>query len=106
MNRHRLHQVIFLLQRPDRVNARVAYINDDMTVNERAHWDQLFTEVPEPFTADERKGWAAQLAGVSLSSDAFFPFRDNIDQCGKFGVKYIVQPGGSVQVHSSGILIG
>lgn len=85
------------VKRPDRVNARVAYINDDMSANELAHWETLFTSKPEPLTAAERADYMKELKGVSLSSDAFFPFRDNIDQATKHGVSNIVQPGGSVQ---------
>eukprot|EP00037_Helgoeca_nana_P012066 m.108902 g.108902 ORF g.108902 m.108902 type:complete len:602 (+) comp21235_c0_seq1:786-2591(+) len=83
------------VKRVDRVNARVAYINDDMTPPERALWEVLFAEVPEMLTPEERKSWCDALTGVALSSDAFFPFRDNIDQATKYGVKFIVQPGGS-----------
>eukprot|EP00043_Microstomoeca_roanoka_P014504 m.143795 g.143795 ORF g.143795 m.143795 type:complete len:614 (+) comp16026_c0_seq5:1164-3005(+) len=63
-----------------RINARVAYISNDMTPQERVHWEALFEEVPEPLTAEESREWAASFKNVSLSSDAFFPFRDNIDQ--------------------------
>lgn len=84
-------------KRVDKVNARVAYISDDMTPPERALWEPLFEEVPAMLTAGERAAWQAELKGVALSSDAFFPFRDNIDQATKFGVSFIVQPGGSVQ---------
>lgn len=67
-------------KRTDKVNARVAYINDDMTPPERKLWAALFEEVPAMLTAEERTSWAAELNNVALSSDAFFPFRDNIDQ--------------------------
>ncbi|EDQ89822.1 uncharacterized protein MONBRDRAFT_18908 [Monosiga brevicollis MX1] len=83
------------VSRPERVNARVAYISDDMTANERAQWIKLFEEEPEPLTAEERAAWSNELKQVCLSSDAFFPFRDNIDQATKHGVSYIAQPGGS-----------
>ena len=85
------------VKRAERVNARVAYIADDMTPKERAHWETLFVDVPEPFTAEERTAWMGELKRVALSSDAFFPFRDNIDQASKHGVQFITQPGGSVQ---------
>jgi len=85
------------VKRTEKVNARVAYISDDMTAPERKLWEELFEEVPEMMTAEERAAWANELTGVALSSDAFFPFRDNIDQASKFGVKFIAQPGGSVQ---------
>eukprot|EP00042_Codosiga_hollandica_P054637 m.743975 g.743975 ORF g.743975 m.743975 type:complete len:615 (-) comp58949_c0_seq1:7-1851(-) len=93
------------VKRPDRVNARVAYINNDMTANERQHWEALFTAVPSALTTEERDQWMGELRAVSVSSDAFFPFRDNIDQCAKFGVTYVVQPGGSVQVCSLTIFL-
>uniref|UniRef100_A0A7E4ZTB4 Phosphoribosylaminoimidazolecarboxamide formyltransferase n=1 Tax=Panagrellus redivivus TaxID=6233 RepID=A0A7E4ZTB4_PANRE len=60
-------------------------------------WSQHFTEPVEPFTPEERKQWLAKLSDVALSSDAFFPFRDNIDCAKQFGVKYIVSPGGSTR---------
>lgn len=70
------------VKRPDKVNARVAYIADDMTPAEHEHWLENFTTAPEPLTPEERSAWMAKLTDVSLSSDAFFPFRDNIDQVG------------------------
>ncbi|EGD72772.1 5-aminoimidazole-4-carboxamide ribonucleotide transformylase [Salpingoeca rosetta] len=80
-----------------RINARVAYISNDMTPQEKTHWEELFEEVPEPLTMEESREWAASFKNVSLSSDAFFPFRDNIDQAAKHGVAFVTQPGGSVQ---------
>uniref|UniRef100_A0AC35FW35 Uncharacterized protein n=1 Tax=Panagrolaimus sp. PS1159 TaxID=55785 RepID=A0AC35FW35_9BILA len=56
-------------------------------------WSQHFTESVEPFTAEERREWLSTLSDVALSSDAFFPFKDNIDCANQFGVKYIVSPG-------------
>eukprot|EP00056_Hartaetosiga_gracilis_P012512 m.199485 g.199485 ORF g.199485 m.199485 type:complete len:619 (+) comp13697_c2_seq3:1436-3292(+) len=85
------------VKKQERINARVAFINDDMTEVERKHWLCLFDEEPQPLSVDERKEWLSSFTGVSLSSDAFFPFRDNIDQATKHGVSFIVQPGGSVQ---------
>uniref|UniRef100_A0AC35EW93 Phosphoribosylaminoimidazolecarboxamide formyltransferase n=1 Tax=Panagrolaimus sp. PS1159 TaxID=55785 RepID=A0AC35EW93_9BILA len=60
-------------------------------------WSQHFTESVEPFTAEERREWLSTLSDVALSSDAFFPFKDNIDCANQFGVKYIVSPGGSTR---------
>jgi AICAR transformylase/IMP cyclohydrolase PurH len=57
----------------------------------------VFEEQPEPFTAEERRAWLKKLAGVSLASDAFFPFGDNIERAHRSGVAYIAQPGGSVR---------
>lgn len=59
-------------------------------------WEANFETVPEPLTDAERSEFMASLSGVSLSSDAFFPFRDSIDHASKFGVSYIAQAGGSV----------
>ena len=81
----------------DRINARVLYIENEMTHHEQAIWSQLFTEVPPFLREEEKSEWMNTLSGVSISSDAFFPFRDNIDQAFKRGVSYIVQPGGSVR---------
>ncbi|HKI99339.1 MAG TPA: phosphoribosylaminoimidazolecarboxamide formyltransferase [bacterium] len=84
------------VRRVDRTNARVRYIEGDFTTPEYAAWQTLFTTPPEPLTAEEKAAWLERLRGVSLASDAFFPFRDSIDQAAKRGVAYIVQPGGSV----------
>jgi len=84
------------VKKQERVNARVAYIEGDLTTPEKKAWLELFEEEPAPLTATDKETWLATLKGVSLSSDAFFPFRDNIDQASKYGVSYIAQPGGSV----------
>ena len=85
------------VKRQERVNARVRYIEGDMTEVERASWEQQFEEVPQPLTQKEKDDFVATLKGVALSSDAFFPFRDSIDHASKLGVSFIAQPGGSVQ---------
>lgn len=79
----------------DRTNARVAYLEGEMTPPEEEAWHQLFEQVPQPLTAEQKQFWRKELQGVALASDAFFPFRDNLDQAARRGVKYIVQPGGS-----------
>jgi phosphoribosylaminoimidazolecarboxamide formyltransferase/IMP cyclohydrolase len=84
-------------KRQDRVNARVRYIEGDFTAEEKIRWDAMFTEVPEPLTAEEKQEFLAGSKGISISSDAFFPFRDSIDHASKLGVSYVAQPGGSVQ---------
>eukprot|EP00640_Fibrocapsa_japonica_P000619 CAMPEP_0113937034 /NCGR_PEP_ID=MMETSP1339-20121228/3737_1 /TAXON_ID=94617 /ORGANISM="Fibrocapsa japonica" /LENGTH=614 /DNA_ID=CAMNT_0000939647 /DNA_START=97 /DNA_END=1941 /DNA_ORIENTATION=- /assembly_acc=CAM_ASM_000762 len=84
------------VKRQDRVNARVRYIEGDLTDSERPVFEANFEEVPVPLTEEEKKEWLATLGDVSLSSDAFFPFRDSIDHASKVGVKYVAQPGGSV----------
>ena len=66
-----------------------------MTVPELLAWKKLFKGPAEVLSVIEKEGWLTKLTGVSLSSDAFFPFRDNIDQASRRGVYYIVQPGGS-----------
>jgi phosphoribosylaminoimidazolecarboxamide formyltransferase/IMP cyclohydrolase len=57
----------------------------------------LFEKVPAPLTKTERRDWLDQLQNVAASSDAFFPFRDNIDRLHRSGVKYVIEPGGSVR---------
>ena len=85
------------VKRQERVNARVRYIEGDMTEPERAAWLENLERDPGPLTAEEKHAWLATLQGVSLSSDAFFPFRDNIDQAARRGVRYIVVTGGSTR---------
>jgi len=80
-----------------KLNAKIEYIENDFTEHSRAAWEALFDEVPAELTETEKKEFLSTLSGVSLASDAFFPFPDNIDQCSKRGVSYIAQPGGSVQ---------
>jgi len=84
------------VRRVDRINGRVRYIEGDFTPSELTEWQKMFDETPEMLTAEERQDWLTQLQGVSLASDAFFPFRDSIDQAAQRGVRYIVQPGGSI----------
>ena len=84
--------------RPDRDNAIDNYIGEDyMDVLADGAWERIFTEKPSIFTAEEKREWLSQMDGVVLGSDAFFPFSDNIDRAKRSGVKYIVQPGGSVR---------
>jgi phosphoribosylaminoimidazolecarboxamide formyltransferase / IMP cyclohydrolase len=85
------------VKRQDRVNARVRYIEGDFTTEERARWETQFTTVPDPLTEAEKNSFLATSTGVSISSDAFFPFRDSIDHASKIGVSFVAQPGGSVQ---------
>lgn len=86
------------VSRPDRDNVIDGYINkneEDVTAD--GVWQKYFTRKPEPFTAEEMKEYLAAIDGVSLGSDAFFPFYDNIERAKKSGVKYIAQPGGSIR---------
>lgn len=80
-----------------KVNARIQYIEGDFTEMEYKQWLELFETEPMPLTTEEKKSFLKTLSGVSIASDAFFPFRDNIDQASKRGVSWIAQPGGSVQ---------
>ncbi len=84
--------------RADRDNAIDLYIGEDyMDVLADGAWERIFEEKPEVFTAAEKRAWLDQLTDVTLGSDAFFPFSDNIDRANRSGVKYIAQPGGSVR---------
>jgi len=85
------------VKRQARVNARVRYIEGDMTDLEMTEWAAQFEEVPAPLVPEDYKEHMGKLTGVSLSSDAFFPFRDGIDTASRYGVTYIAQPRGSVQ---------
>jgi len=85
------------VKRQDRVNARVRYIEGDMEGPERAEWEKNFDSPPEPLSNEEKAEFVRALDGVAISSDAFFPFRDSIDHATKLGVKFVAQPGGSVQ---------
>lgn len=84
------------VKRQDRVNARVRYIEGDFTPAELPVWQSNFEAIPEPLSEIEKTDFLKTLSGVSISSDAFFPFRDSIDHASKVGVQFIVQPGGSV----------
>lgn len=87
-------------KRQDKVNARVRFIEGNfhtMTPDERTTFTGLFQELPKELPLDDRNAHLAQLNGVCLASDAFFPFRDNIDVANTVGVSYIAQAGGSVQ---------
>ena len=84
------------LSRPQRDNAIDLFLQEEATPAELKAWETNFTSVPQRLTKEERAQWLAGLKGVALSSDAYFPFRDNIDRAGRSGVEYIVQAGGSV----------
>ncbi|MEO0587138.1 MAG: phosphoribosylaminoimidazolecarboxamide formyltransferase, partial [Planctomycetota bacterium] len=84
-------------KRQDRVNARVRYIEGDITAAERPVWEANFVEPPPALSLEEKDAFMRGLSGVSLSSDAFFPFRDNIDRLARAGVQCIAQAGGSVR---------
>ncbi len=86
------------IKRPDRDNVIDGYINkNEEDVTAEGVWQKYFTSRPEPLTDEEAKAYLATKEGVSLGSDAFFPFFDNIDRAKASGVKYVAQPGGSVR---------
>ena len=86
------------IRRADRDNAIDVYIGDEyMDVLADGAWQKVFTEKPEVFTKEEKRAWLDQMQDVTLGSDAFFPFSDNIERAHKSGLKYIAEPGGSVR---------
>lgn len=85
------------VKRQDRINFRVRFIEGDMLPAELQAFAAALTSPVEPLRSEEKADWLDKLRGVSLISDAFFPFRDNIDHARKYGVRYIAQPGGSVR---------
>lgn len=86
------------IRRPDRDNTIDVYISDDYEdVLADGTWEQFFTEKPEPLSREEKKEWLSTFTGVSLGSDAFFPFGDNIERAKRSGVQYVAQPGGSIR---------
>ena len=86
------------IRRADRDNTIDIYISEDYDdVLADGIWQQFFTEKPEVLTREEKRAWLNTMTGVSLGSDAFFPFGDNIERAHKSGVSYIAQPGGSVR---------
>lgn len=86
------------ITRAQRDNAIDVYISDDYEdVLADGYWQQIFSEKPEPLTTQEKKQWILKQQNISLGSDAFFPFGDNIERAHRSGVKYICQPGGSIR---------
>ena len=86
------------LGRPDRDNVIDGYINqNEEDVCADGVWQKYFTSRPDPFTKEEQRAYLSTLSGVSLGSDAFFPFGDNIERAKKSGVSYIAEPGGSIR---------
>ena len=86
------------IRRPDRDNTIDVYISDDYEdVLADGTWEQFFKTKPEPLTKEEKKAWLANFEGVSLGSDAFFPFGDNIERAKRSGVQFVAQPGGSIR---------
>ena len=86
------------MKRANRDNAIDLYIGEDyMDVLADGKWESIFTEKPPVFTKEEKQAWLAQASDITLGSDAFFPFDDNIERAAKSGVKYVAQPGGSIR---------
>ncbi len=86
------------VRRADRDNAIDLYMGEDyMDVLADGKWEALFTEKPPVFTAEEKRAWLDGNTDVTLGSDAFFPFGDNIERAFRSGVKYVAQPGGSIR---------
>ena len=86
------------IRRPGRDNAIDLYISDEWRdLLADGVWQETFAEKPEPLTKEEKRDWIAQLEGVTVGSDAFFPFGDNVERARKSGAQYIVQPGGSIR---------
>jgi phosphoribosylaminoimidazolecarboxamide formyltransferase / IMP cyclohydrolase len=84
-------------KRPERDNAIDQFLREDVTPQEKAAWPDIFTEIPRQLPPEEKRAWLDGLTGVSLGSDAFFPFSDSIHRAAASGVKYIFEPGGSTR---------
>ena len=86
------------IKRPERDNAIDVYISDEYEdVLAEGTWQKIFKVKPEVFTAEEKKAWITTQSGVTVGSDAFFPFGDNIERARKSGVQYVAEPGGSIR---------
>jgi len=83
------------LDRVDRDNAVDQYLREDLTSAEDTVWQQCFATLPARLSSHQKRDWLNGLRGVSLASDAFIPFRDNIDRAQASGVEFVVQPGGA-----------
>lgn len=85
------------VRRPDRDNAIDQFLRDDVTLREKEAWREIFTEIPQQLSLDEKRSWLGGLKGVALGSDAFFPFSDSIHRAAASGVGYVLEPGGSAR---------
>jgi len=85
------------ISRPERNNAVDGYLRGDLTPPEEQLWRESFETVPRRLTPDEKREWLSGLRDVVLGSDAYIPFRDNVDRAARTGVRYVVQPGGSTR---------
>ncbi len=99
----RRHPAVFDLKfkkglgKADKDNAIDTFLRDNVTERENDYWKSMFDVLPEKLTFKQKQEWLCGFTDVTLGSDAFFPFRDNIDRAFQSGVKYIVQPGGSIR---------
>ena len=85
------------LARPLRDNAIDQYLQERLPAPQEALWQKNFSTVPERMNAKQKQFWLSEQGGVTLASDAFFPFRDSIDRAAQSGTRYVVQPGGSMR---------
>ncbi|HUV44461.1 MAG TPA: hypothetical protein VMW13_06490, partial [Dehalococcoidales bacterium] len=85
------------ISRPDRDNAIDLCFQERLTPAEQQTWEAAFRDIPPWLSPEGKHDWLATMTGVSLSSDAFFPFRDSIDRAAQSGVKYVVEPGNSAR---------
>ncbi len=91
-------QFVDKLKRPDRDNVIDLYMSDECEdVLAEGKWQQYFKVKPEEFTREQRKEWISKASGITVGSDAFFPFGDNVERAKKSGASYIVEPGGSIR---------
>ena len=86
------------IRRPDRDNAIDVYLSEEsVDLLDNGAWKNTFVLEPQPLSAERKKEWISKMAGVTVGSDAFFPFGDNVERAHKSGVEFIVQPGGSIR---------
>ena len=91
-------QFVDSIRRPERDNAIDVYLSDEYEdILADGIWQNTFRVKPEPLSRDEKREWIAKFSGVTVGSDAFFPFGDNVERARKSGANYIVQPGGSIR---------
>ena len=83
------------LSRNDKDNVIEQYLSEDPEIDIFSSWQDYFTAPPEPFTKEEKRKYLDSISDIALVSDAFFPFRDNIDRAARSGVRYVSEPGGS-----------
>ena len=81
--------------RDNAIDVYLSDTSDDVLAD--GQWQELFSKRPEPMTGEEKRGYLSAITGVSLGSDAFFPFEDNIRRAAASGTSYVAQPGGSIR---------